>query len=583
MFRTLVPLVMLVAGGSLAAQKDNILIVVADDLGVDYVTVYGEGTHPAPTPNIDALAKRGVLFRNAWANPSCSPTRASLMTGRFDFRHLVGRWIRYPNNSEPIGTLRASEWTLPEILDAANSGYAHAAIGKWHINDVSEGLETPRTRGGWSYFAGTMWGQIPDYYAWPRVVNGKEATSHVYATTQQADDAIAWIKAQTKPWVCYLAFTAPHLPLHAPPAALHSQKLSGLSPSKSPRPFYRAMIEAMDAEMGRVLKSLGSAIDHTNIIFLGDNGTIQNLSEPPFVGSRAKGTPYEGGVNVPMIVAGPAVKSPGREVKSLVCAVDVFQTAVELAGATSGQPAFVTTDGVSLVPYLTDPKQASLRKFAFTEEFTGNVWPKPNLNGHATVRNDRYKLIHRYGKSHELYDLLTDPFENTNLLKRSLSAQEQQNYTDLLNEIGRLRTPGARWVPFGVGSCAGSAGRPKISATGLPIIGGSYDVRLSSAAANVPAVLLLGVSSRAWNAIPLPFDLGTLGAGPGCLLESSIDVVSPTATSSMGDASVRLAIPSVPALVDHRVFHTWLIADPKAPNNTLGLVTSTPAAAVLGL
>ena len=102
-----------------APPRVDRLIIVADDLGVDYVGVYGEGSAPPPTPNIDGLAGRGVLFRNAWANPSCSPTRACINTGRYPFRTLVGRWIRHLNNSEPIGTLQEREWTLPEVLDSA--------------------------------------------------------------------------------------------------------------------------------------------------------------------------------------------------------------------------------------------------------------------------------------------------------------------------------------------------------------------------------------------------------------------------------------------------------------------------------
>ena len=87
-------------------------------------------------------------------------------------------------NGTTIGTLRESEWTIANVLDAADSGYAHACTGKWHVNDLSEGLLTPNTRGGWSHFAGGMWGRYPDYFNWPRVVNGVEKNTTVYATTQ---------------------------------------------------------------------------------------------------------------------------------------------------------------------------------------------------------------------------------------------------------------------------------------------------------------------------------------------------------------------------------------------------------------
>lgn len=130
---------------------------------MDYVGAYKEGTNPPPTPNIDALAQRGVLFRNTWANPSCSPTRACILTGRYPFRTYVGRWIRHPHHSDPIGTLAAREWTLPEVLDRAQIGYAHACVGKWHLGDASLGADTPRIYGGFDHFAGSLEGQIPDY------------------------------------------------------------------------------------------------------------------------------------------------------------------------------------------------------------------------------------------------------------------------------------------------------------------------------------------------------------------------------------------------------------------------------------
>ena len=107
---------------SVSAQRPNVLILLADDLGVDYVGAYGEGAAPARTPNIDALAARGVLFRNAWASSSCSPTRASILTGRSPSRTLIGRWINYPANVEPIGTLRPGEWTFPESSGSRGNG-----------------------------------------------------------------------------------------------------------------------------------------------------------------------------------------------------------------------------------------------------------------------------------------------------------------------------------------------------------------------------------------------------------------------------------------------------------------------------
>ena len=208
-----------------SAQQHNLLLIVADDLGVDYVGAYGEGTNPPPTPNIDGLASSGVLFRNAWANPSCSPTRANVLTGRYPFRTLVGRWIGHWANPQNIGLLHPTEWTIPEVLDAADSGYAHAMVGKWHLHDATWDPDVPRTIGGFSHFAGSLEGQIGSYTNWNRVVNGVSASTTAYCTTQNTDDALNWIQAQTGPWLCVLTYQAPHIPYHAPPAHLHTQNV----------------------------------------------------------------------------------------------------------------------------------------------------------------------------------------------------------------------------------------------------------------------------------------------------------------------------------------------------------------------
>ncbi|MCA8957542.1 MAG: sulfatase-like hydrolase/transferase, partial [Planctomycetes bacterium] len=521
------------------AQQRNLLIVVADDLGVDYVGAYKEGTNPPPTPNIDALAARGVLFRNAWSHPSCSPTRAAVLTGRHPFRTTVGRWISFPNNRSPeIGTLADEEWTIPEVLDRANSGYAHACVGKWHIHDYTFGLDAPRRLGGFRHFAGSLEGQIPNYTNWVRVVDGVAAPTTNYCTIQNTDDALAWIGRQTGPWVLYLTYQAPHIPYHAPPASLHTQNLTGLTPQPTThtpanRPFYRAMVESLDTELGRLFTRIGAAtLGRTNVVFLGDNGSVQQQAVAPFDPSRAKGTPYEGGINVPLIVAGPDVVSGGREVTALACSVDVFATALELTGSGGALPEHVEHDSVSLVPYLRNPNQSPLRSFAFSEEFTGATWPSPNLNGYAMVRDSRYKLIRRMTAADELFDLQLDPFESSNLLQRPLTPQETQAHAALLNEIARLRTPKAAVVPYGKSACLGQNGVPSLAARGVPALGASFELLLQGAAGGVAAALLVGVSMATWNGAPLPIDLSPWGGGSGCLIGSSGEAMAFATTSS---------------------------------------------------
>ncbi len=379
---------LLAPAASSQGGKDNVLILVADDLGVEKLGIYKEGPNPAPTPTIDALARRGVLFRNAYANSLCKPTRGCLMTGRYGLRTRVD-----VSNS---GVLSLDEITIPEVLDAGHSGYAHAAIGKWHL--CRQNQDSHPNDSGWSHFSGLLGAGVFDYSRWPRTVDGKTRFSSSYATTQMVDDALSWIGQQNKPWVCYLSFIAPHLPFHAPPSHLHTRNLAGKNPATDPIPFYQAMIESLDTEIARLFSSLGtSTMARTNVVFLGDNGTPKEVAQAPFIASHAKSTPYEGGINVPLIAAGPAVRSPGREVTALVSAVDLFATVAELTGVDVAKvvPPWVNLDSVSFAPYLSNPSQPDLREMVYTELFTGTDWDSVTGNGFLTVRDKRYKRIHR--------------------------------------------------------------------------------------------------------------------------------------------------------------------------------------------
>lgn len=564
----------------LHAQSPNVLVIVADDFGVDCLNCYQEGNDLPSTPNLDALSARGVLFRNAYAYPSCSPTRAAILTGRHPCRTMVGRWIHHENNTNPVmGVVGEREHTLPELLDRAQVGYTHACIGKWHMHDASFGPSAPRDLGGYGTFTGGLGAQLPSYFQWPRVENGVEQTNGVYATTQETDDAIGWIQAQPGPWFCYLAYHAPHAPLHVPPPTLHNRNIT---PNSPPRDLYLAAIEAMDNEIGRLFTTLGPTVmANTNVIFLGDNGTLQGIAVPPFLGNRAKTTPYEGGINVPLVCAGPAVTSPGREVTALACAVDVFSTVLQLAGAQAAVPSWLTIDGRSLVPYLQNTQQAPLRPFAFSEEFVGDTWPAPISNGVAIVRNDRYKLISRVGGYQELFDLQADPFEQSNLLGSPLTPAQLQAYGALAGELARMRQPIARWQPFGSG-CMGSNGAPTAICSGPPRFGTTIQMQLGSAAPGTIAVLGLGLSHRQQGMTTLPFDLAAYGAASGCMQWCSLDAIHARITDAAGSAAVPLTVPNLPSLLETTVFGDYFVFDPGAPNNPLGLVSTAGFAAIVG-
>lgn len=418
----------------------NILVIISDDLGVDSAACYADAGAFASTPNIDSLCERGVVFRNVWANPLCSPTRASMLTGRYGFRTGVGHLA---NNAG--GGLPNSEFTIPEALDAnPELGYAHACIGKWHLSDRSNGGMNHPNLAGFSHYSGGLRGAISDYNSWQKVVNGQRRNVTNYATTENVDDAIEWLNAQDSPWFLWLAFNAPHTPLHLPPDGLHGHvNLTGTAAdiANFPREYFGAMIEAMDSEIGRLWAAIGpEMMANTDVIYLGDNGTGRTNGPPGAPRGQNKGTLYQGGVHVPMIIAGPSVVDGGREVEGLVDLTDVYATVVELTGADldATVPAGVEVDSVSLVPYLLDPQAESLRPWAFTQLFGEGGRPgNANTHGH-TIRDDRYKLIRFLNDSEEFYDLQVDPTERSDLLAGVIAADEQARYENLASIMSDL-------------------------------------------------------------------------------------------------------------------------------------------------
>ncbi len=414
----------------------NVLLVIADDVGVEAVPCYGESDDPAPMPHLDALCRQGVLFRNVWSNPVCSPTRATILTGRYGFRTGVGT----VTSDEAGNHIQPDELTLPRILTANAPAYAHANIGKWHLGTVDAigGSSAPNFM-GWSHYSGSLSGGLPDYYRWEKVIDGERWWETKYATTANVDDALAWLDGQRgKPWVLWLAFNAPHLPHHVPPDDLHSYELSGTSADIEARPvdYFHAAIEALDTEVGRLLDSM-DPVDRarTVVVFVGDNGTYGSDVVSPLDPRHGKGTLYEGGVNVPLFITGPAVASPGREVTALVDTADLFATLLELVGvdvaaATGGAP---PNDSVSLLPYLSDPSQASLRSSVWAEQFGG----RDAVDGQA-IRDERFKLIAFESGREELYDLQADPLESSDLRQNMPTSMARARYQALRDEMTRL-------------------------------------------------------------------------------------------------------------------------------------------------
>ena len=550
-------LTLLVLACPLWLPAQNILVIVADDLGVDQVGAYAEGAAPPPTPNLDAMAASGVVFRNAWAYATCSPTRVCLQTGRFGFRAGIGSPIGGQNGTPD---LEDYETTIPEMLDLGETGYAHACIGKWHLGNGA-GNSAPNLIGGYDHFAGLIGGQVNNYFNWPRTVNGSTSISSTYATTQIVDDAISWIASTSGPWFCVLNFNAPHSPWHTPPADLHTSDLTGLSPATNPRPFYKAAVEAMDTEIGRLLATLGPALANTDVIFMGDNGTPQTIAESPFAPNHAKGTPYEGGVNVPLIVTGPSVFLGGREETALVSVADLAPTILDMTGGRRAN--HVHLDGTSLLPYLLSPTQAPLRTHVFSEQFSGQQPEAPGA--FAVARDTQHKLIVRYtpnGTNEDFYDLLADPFETTSLAG-GLTGTQQTALQTLRDVITELRHPNSSVTPYGT-SATSSNGAPLIQVIGNPSVGSTYTCAVASAPAGATAHLLLGTSDTEWNGLPLPFDLSTVGGMPGSFLWASAETYVTGTTDALGNLALPVVVPAHPLAMTAHVFHSWVIVDPSA-------------------
>lgn len=348
---------------SASYAEPNILLVIADDMGLEASHCYDIGNQQTNMPVLEAMCAEGLVFENAYAAPTCSPTRTSIITGKHGFRVGVGGAI--PKRGVSTG-VPSDELSLFDVL--AGSDYQSAVIGKWHIAGSNDGLSHPATLGVREYF-GLYSGGIRDYYSWDAVYNGEPVKVDNYATTELTDRAIRWIAEQPESWFLWLAYNAPHTPFHVPPQNLHT---AGDLPDdeesiqENPLPYYSAMLEALDTEMGRLLASMSEEVrENTIVMFLGDNGSPTPIGLPVFGPRRNKGSIYQGGTNVPFIVSGPAIK-PGRT-EALMNTSDLFATISTIAGV----PA-TDTDSVDFSDLLTGKAETGARTFAYAEHFGSN-------------------------------------------------------------------------------------------------------------------------------------------------------------------------------------------------------------------
>jgi arylsulfatase A len=405
---------LLTASRLAAAEKLNVVLILADDLGWTDVACYGSDLHE--TPHLDRLAKEGMRFtQNYAACTVCSPTRSALLTGKYPARTHITDWIpgRMPANPKllvPEWTkyLPLEEVTIGEAFKAA--GYVTGTIGKWHLGD---GEFVSEKQGFDVNIAGTNAGAPPSFIApWkiPTITEGKDGD---YLTDRLGEEAAAFIEQhKAKPFFLYLPHYAVHTPIQgrADLVAKYEAKLKlkpGLTHANA---AYAAMMESLDAAVGRVLAKLDEhkLTESTMVVFTSDNGgRVPTTSNKPL--RVGKGSAYEGGLRVPLIVKWPGVTKPGGVSDQVTITMDLFPTLLEAAGVNAPESTSKTgaagRDGISLVPVLRGSGGIERQEL---------FWHYPHhqhyqLGGSmpfAAIRSGDLKLIEFYNDSHvELYNL----------------------------------------------------------------------------------------------------------------------------------------------------------------------------------
>ncbi|MDI3318399.1 sulfatase [Pinibacter soli] len=449
-----------------AQQKPNIVVILADDLGYNDISTYGNKL--VPTPHIDSLAMSGVKMLNGYCtSPICSPSRAAILTGRYQQRfgfefqekdapigklsllqekkfykraHKEGDIIDLSRDSVVVPNgLPKDEITLAQVLK--KNGYRTAAIGKWNLGVADYQLPDAK---GFDYFYGfyaaaglyalekdsTIVDQhiddILDKPTWFRrkysalVRNGKPVDETEYLTTKFGEEAVAFIEQnKNDPFFLYVPFNAPHTPFQAPKDIV--AKFANIAePQKQ---VYYAMITALDNAVGKIINKLKeTGLDkNTLIIFTSDNGgatyTTATDNEPLKGGKMCE---FDGGIKVPYIMSYAEKIPAGTTYQSPVSTLDIFSTAVAAAGIAS--PVDKVYDGVNLLPFVTGEKSNVPHDILY--------W----RNGYSkAIRKGDYKLyINERDKVEYLYDLSKDPGEHNDL-----SATLPDKVTDLKTELNR--------------------------------------------------------------------------------------------------------------------------------------------------
>lgn len=400
------------------SRPPNLVLILVDDLG--YADVGFNGCQDIPTPNIDRIAKEGVIFSNGYVSyPVCGPSRAGLITGRYQDRFGFGRNPLFAPNDPNMG-LPLSEMTLANALGQA--GYQSAAIGKWHLG--AHPSQRPLNRGftdffgfltgGHRYFP-EEWTLADEYevqkqfqaYRTKLLRNETRIEESEYLTDALSREAVHYIQSyKNDPFFIYLAYNAPHSPLQATDEYL--ERFSHITEKK--RKIYAAMVSAVDDGVGEILDQLDALnlAENTLVVFLSDNGGPEHVNASDNGPLRGKkGDVFEGGIRVPFAMRYPKTIPAGLRYDHPVISLDIFASIV---AENEGKISLThPIDGVNLLPFLSGQKIDAPHDALFWRKFDQQ---------RMAIRAGEDKWISMKGKS-QLYRLNEDIGESTNLAKES--------------------------------------------------------------------------------------------------------------------------------------------------------------------
>ncbi len=396
----------------------NIIVIISDDQG--YADVGFHGSKEIITPNIDRIANNGVVFSEGYVSYAvCSPSRAGLITGRYQNRFGYTRNILLAPKDSLMG-LPLTEQTLPDVLN--NVDYKTKAIGKWHLG-AHESL-VPERRGFDEFFGFIIGGHryFPedltlndltearsqmDGYITRIYDNGKRIDTKKYLTEELSDNAVKFIEENSdNPFFLYLSYNAPHTPLQATEKDLERNMHIEIEK----RRIYAAMVSSMDDGIGLILDKLEEKkiSDNTIVIFFSDNGGVEwyNFSDNGVL-RGIKGDFFEGGIRVPFVMQWPKKIKAGITYDKPIISLDVFATVASAASAEKHINNEI--DGVDLLPYLTGNNSGLPHKYLYWQNRDKDI---------DVVRDERYKYL-RIKNDEYIFDLKNDIGEETNIINSS--------------------------------------------------------------------------------------------------------------------------------------------------------------------